>query len=66
MQPFVFKNYGKREETRANHRRLAIDHFGLKYFEKTDFKMALDVATQASFGTDDGTLIMHPLLCLNV
>jgi len=54
--------YGNRESTRAAHRVLAIKHLGLRPFLRADFRTALELGTQAAFGTDDGAAIMRGLL----
>ena len=54
--------YGNRESTRAAHRVLAIKHLGLRPFLRADFRAALELATQAAFGTDEGATIMRGLL----
>lgn len=41
---------------------LAIKHLGLRPFLREDFKPALEFATQAAFGTDEGVAIMRGLL----
>jgi hypothetical protein len=41
---------------------LAIEHLGLRPFLRADFRAALELAAQAAFGTDDGTVIMRDLL----
>ncbi len=58
----VLDNYGNRKNTRAAHRVLAIEHLGLRSFLREDFRTALELATQAAFGTDEGAPIMHGLL----
>lgn len=54
--------YGNRESTRTAHRVLAIEHLGLRSFLREGFRTTLELATQAAFGTDDGTAIMRGLL----
>jgi len=54
--------YGNRESTRAAHRVLAIEHLGLRPFLRADFRAALELATQAAFGTDEGSIIVRGLL----
>lgn len=58
----VLDIYGTHESTQAAHRVLAIGHLGLRPFLRADFRTALELATQAAFGTDDSAAIMRGLL----
>ena len=62
ISPAVLTTYGNRKATRAQHRNLVLQHLGLRPFTHSDAKPALEMATQAAFGTDDGRVIMERLL----
>lgn len=52
-------DYGLRGATRTVHRSLAIHHLGLRAFARADFELAVIIATDAAFGTDNGATIMR-------
>jgi hypothetical protein len=62
ISPAILADYGDRKATRTQHRNLAHQHLGLRPFMHSDVKPALELATQAAFGTDDGRVIMERLL----
>ncbi|WP_419902887.1 Tn3 family transposase [Kiloniella sp.] len=62
VSPSVLSNYGMREATQTMHRNQAMQHLGLRAFTQTGFDTALEYATKAAFGTDDGRTIMALLL----
>ena len=62
VSPEVLATYGVRKATRAQHRSLAYQHLGLRPFMRSDVNLALEMATQAAFSTDEGRVIMESLL----
>ena len=62
IQSAGLADYSVRRKIRSEHRQLAMRHLELVSFEAAHFETAVNLATQAAFGTDHGPSIMLALI----
>jgi hypothetical protein len=62
VPPEVFRDYGRRHQTRLDHAGELVDFLGLRVFTPGDFRATVDTAAQAARGADKGAPIVTAIL----